>query len=672
MQELGNAGGDYAAVQQAVEARHDDATVKEATNAIARHYADIGYTGPDAYYNKQGKDALLKRPQVEGSLDALIEQSRSALKTQRQRDMFDSAIVPQRINWGVQIATFADKETRTYDLQASTARAGVAGELAKLTYLDDPEHAEKQIGTALLEIENKGKLEGLPPEAIALEKLKFTSGTYRDIGANIAVQGGLQGPEVARAFVEKHGESMTDDDRRFVNDRADVQQNQIEAEQRRQEAELRRQQREARGDAKDRAKSAADNIDLGIPLSADDYATAHADALASGDEALVKRLEVGQFKNNLTVEWNDAPPADLQARVNELNSDIAKAGGKVKPETVVERDHLQALLGRSNSDLNADPLSWGAKHLGIAPGTLNLRDPGSIKQRIDAATLVARRTGRAPAPLTNEEAATLAPLISNGSVEQKTKLVMQLSQFGPLAVTAARQVAPNNASFQNMVGLAGHRNRGVGASRVNQIIAGQEVLKTKPKLIDNTESVRQFNELTGQSLMFLPSVKTGVLENAKALLANESNERGYSDWGEASGRWYAAINSALGAYTRDGKQIGGLHGFNGGVTVIPEEMSETDFEQRISRATGPQIKGGHNGTPVYADGRAATATEIKKMQWVPIGDGIYRLSPNGRDFLHTREETPNGGFYVINVRKLPGFDSGAFNANLAAHGYVRR
>jgi hypothetical protein len=57
--------------------------------------------------------------------------------------------------------------------------------------------------------------------------------------------------------------------------------------------------------------------------------------------------------------------------------EITKAGGKVKPDKIVERDHLQTLLGKSRSALSQDPLSWGAEHLGINLKPLNLNDPAA-------------------------------------------------------------------------------------------------------------------------------------------------------------------------------------------------------------------------------------------------------------------------------------------------------
>lgn len=408
-----------------------------------------------------------------------------------------------------------------------------------------------------------------------------------------------------------------------------------------------RETRQARDDAKDRASSVYRNIQDGVPVEDSALAEAMNDARLAGDEALVEGLRQGGLKNGLTRQYASASPIELQNRVNELSVEIQQQGDKVKPDLIVERDHLQTLLGKTTTALKTDPLSFGATNLGLDVGVLNLNDVSSISKRIDVANAVSRRTGAPARVMTNEEAAVQAPILRTGSIEQKTKLVMALTHFGPYALDAARQIDPNDSGFHGLVGLATHRNKGVAMSRVTQVITGQEVLKTKPKLIDNTSANRQAQALLGDSLRFFPVSRQGIMSNARAILAAESDERGYSEWGEASKRWFAALNSALGAYSRGGEQIGGLHEFNGAVTILPEDMSETEFEARVSRAQGAQIRAAQNGSPLYGNGRMATASEVKKMMWVPARDGVYRLT-DGSAFLTTE----GGRYYEIDARKL--------------------
>jgi hypothetical protein len=659
----GQAISAYAENQVAVEDTQDRASVKEAVNALGSHYAEVGFTGQNPYFESAGKDALSRRPEVEKGIDDFIAQSRTALGNDRQRKLFDETVVPQRTAWGVQIAEHAGKEAKQYDTDESQSRADVSQQLAVATYVQDPTHGEQQISTGLDEIDHVGALKGWGPDQLAEEKLKYTSGTYKDIGARLSYEG-AHGPELAKALVEQHAGSMTADDREAVLTHARVAQNALEAEVRRQEADARRQAREDKSDARDRATSVLRMVTDGSVVEPEAMAKAIEDARTAEDPALEESLRQGGLKNGLTQEWVGATPAEIQTRVNELSAEITKKGGKVKPDVMVERDHLQTLLGSSRSALRQDPLAWGAEHLGLNITPLNLKDAGSISQRIQVATMIAKRTGTTPRPLTQDEVSATQQTLQHGTVQDKVGLTMRLAKLGPLALPAADQLT-NDAGFHNLIGLATLQNSGVAASRVNQIITGYEVLKSKPKLIDNEQAQRQFNEMVGSSLQFLPQVRAGVMSNANALVAVQANETGASEWSALDSRGYfKAVNSALGAYVRDGKQVGGLATVNGAITVLPEDMTQEEFENRISKSHGPEFRKAQNGVPVYSDGRSPTATDLKRMQWVPSGDGVYRLS-DGHGFLHTRE----GGFYEVDATRL---NPSSFDAQLAAHGYVRR
>jgi hypothetical protein len=640
---------------------HDEAAVKEQVNGVNQHYADVGYTGADPFYSKQGKDALDARPGVEKGLDDTIKERRQLLQNERQRYLYDQAVIPQRQQWGIQIASHASKETTTYAATESAARAGMTAEMAGLTYVDNPQEGEQHLDTMRAEIANQGKLQGWGPERISVEQLKATSSVYQDIGLKLASEG-PQGPELARKFAELHAGSMTNDDNQRVLTNARVRQDALEAEQRRIDSENRRLANEAKHDAHDRASTAAQNIDLGIPMKPEDYTSALSDAQSSGDEGLVHRIQIGQFKNSLNIEHQNDTPYQLQARVNDLNASINKAGANAKPEEVIERDQLTQLLGKSREQLKTNPLAWGAQHLGIQVQPLILSDPNSVSARMQAVAAISKNTGMSVAPLQPDEISVAQGTWSHGTTQQKIGLALKLSALGPMAVDAAEQVANNDPGFVNLVGLATHSNRSVAESRVNQIVTGNDALKTLPKLVDRTQASQQFNQYVGGALQFLPQVKAGAYSNAVAILASDASQQGYTEWGQVGRNWFRAVNSALGAYTKDGKQVGGLGTFNGAITVIPENMTQDEFDLRISKSNGPEFRKAANGEPVYADGRMPTATDLKRMHWVPSGDGVYRIS-DGNGFLKTKA----GGFYEIDVSKLNSFD-----AQLAAHGYSRR
>jgi hypothetical protein len=80
-----------------------------------------------------------------------------------------------------------------------------------------------------------------------------------------------------------------------------------------------------------------------------------------------------------------------------------------------------------------------------------------------------------------------------------------------------------------------------------------------------------------------------------------------------------------------------------------------------------------NGAPLAGDGSALNAGDLKKMHYIPVGDGIYRLE-NGGAFVHTKDGQP----FEIDVRKLPAaeaqpskLDADLARAHAATGGYVR-
>jgi hypothetical protein len=646
---LGGASHDF----EVVAAAQDNAATKEAANQVDAQANDVLFTGQDPYFDKRGKDALSARPDTEKQLDSFIAEARKNLKTPRQREMFDERVKQQRLSWGTRIADHAHTQAFKYDDDQTEASIVLSGQSASANFLD-PEQSRKDLDTGIANIRHRSLLNGWSPDQTKVEELKFTSGVHQDIGSRLAYEGGAEGPKLADAYADRHRSELTNDGYEAIKTHSRVQQNSLDAEQRRIEADARREAREARSDAKDRANSVYRNIQDGVAVDPKTLASAIGDAKTAEDDALAEGLRQGGLKNSLTQQYANATPGELQNRVNELSSEITKAGGKVDPDKIVERDHLQTLVSKSRSALNNDPLAWGAEHLGLSVPKLNLNDQGSVDQRLSVAATIARRTGTIPKPLTQDEVAATQQTLNHGTTQEKVALAMRLSRLGNMALPAAEQLTSNPA-YLNIIGLATHSNRGVAASRVNQVITGYDVLKTKPKLVNKDDAQRQFNEFTGSALQFLPQAKTGVLSNAQALLASEANEHGWSEWGDADSRaWYRAVNSALGAYTRDGKQVGGLARVNGAVTVLPENMTQEEFEGRISKAHGPEFRNAQNGVPVYADGRNPTATDLKRMQWIPSGDGVYRLT-DGHGFLHTKE----GGFYEVDANRLHPREGGA-------------
>ena len=629
---------------------HDQATVKEAVNNVLTGYTQSAYTGPDAYFTKDGRDAVAARPDLEKNIDTLIADQRKGLKDPRQQKMFDLAMTPQRLDWGVTIARHADEQQKTYEKDQTDGLISNTAELAKHQYINDPVGAETQISTGLQEVQRYWQGQGAAPEFIAAQQLKYSSGIYRDVGINLAYQNGQQGIDLAKALIDKHGGSMTQDDIDAVSAHVRAAQDTLNAQARQAEADQRRQVEQAQKDARLRAQSAAGLLDSGLPMDPKTYATAVSDAQTAQDVELLKKLQEGQLKNTTLFTHQHDTPVALQDQINALSADITKAGAKADPNKIIQRDALQQLYNNSSEQLRSNGVGWLAQHLGMAPQPLNIMDPSSIQARVQLVNQGRSATGQDIAPLQPAELPLLQQTWKGGNAENKTNMVMRLAQFGALAPDVAAQIAPGDNGLLHLIGLASHSNRGVGYSRVSQALAGYEAMKTEGQLVGKKASASDFSDFTGGALQFMPGARDGVFTVAKALMAEDAAQHGWSDTNPPDDKaWYRAVNSALGAYNRGNVQYGGLARFNGAQTVLPENMSLDDFEGRISRASGPQMRGAANGLPVAADGSPLNAGDLKKMHFVPIDDGRYRLE-NGGSFVHLADgRTP----FEIDVRKLP-------------------
>jgi hypothetical protein len=650
---LGNELSNAAEVQNQIETIHDHAAVKEQINKNLQWYTEAAYTGPNAYFQKDGRDAVETQPMVAKGLDELIKQNRTALNNPRQQQMYDLAMGPMRDEWAMKIAEHGASQEKAYDKDQSAGLQANASELAKAQYLNDPAAAEKQIDTGLTEVDRYWHSQGAPQPFIDAKKLEYASGIYKDVGANLAYSG-PDGPRLAQALLDQHGGSMTADDRYAVSTHARSAQNALDAELHRQESEQRKLVSEAKHDAHDRATSAAANLDSGLPMDPKSYATAITDANTAEDEPLLRRLERGQLKNTTMFTHQRDNPVQLTNQINALSAEISKAGAKADPDKIIQRDALTQLYNTSSEQLRSNGIAYAAQHFGMEPQPLNVMDPNSIHARVQLAQRASQVTGTQVAPLQPAEIQPLTQAWRAGDAGAKTSLVMHLAQFGSMAPAAAQQIAPNDAGLVHLIGLASHSNRGVAISRVNQAIAGYEAMKTEQRIVGKLATQPDFNTWTGSALQFMPGARDGVFTVAKALLAQDAQQHGWSDENAADSKaWYRAINSALGAYNRGDIQYGGLAAVNGAQTVLPENMSADDFEKRVSRAGDPQFHAAGNGVPVTGNGTPLGAGDLKKMHFIPVDDGVYRLESGG-SFVHTKDGSP----FELDIRRLSSLPSG--------------
>lgn len=646
IQGAGKAGMEYAQRQDAINAVGDEAAIKDVDNQYVAAASDL----KTHYGALSGKDALEQKDAYEKALKDKVAELSAAVAPNGPRQIRMAHDILQRRLAGdlADIGAHAVTQNKQYFLDESKGRLALSASAAGNAYLN-PAEAERNISTALSETDSLSKMSGLGPEATAASRLKTSSGIRKDIGTRLVYEGS-QGPDVAAAYVEKYGDQFTSDDAQSVLDHVRVQRNSIAAEQRRIANEAKAQDRQARADAADNAEDKLRILNTGTPLPPQVVAQAISDARFAKKPGLEFSVGQASFKNDLNVEYRSSTPAEIQDRLNVLGPKIAAAGKNASAQDVVEFSHLTQIKTQSEADLQKDSISWGADHLGLPTGALNWNDAASLSQRIANARTVTARTGVQSKFFTDEEAATLAPAAASPDIKQQGDVVARLSKLGAnYGSIAARQIAPHDPAFWGLVGLATVPGRGVGAALVSQVLQGREVLKSRPKIIDPSQADPMFDQAIGGALRLMPDASGGIRANARAIFAATAHQQGHDDWNSASGMWNSAVNASLGAYRgQDGVRRGGLGSWAGATTVLPDGMSQPEFEQRISRATAPAMIAAGNGLPVWSNGQALKLHEVKAMQMVPVGDGRYRLS-SGSGYVQKK----GGGFYELDVNRIP-------------------
>jgi hypothetical protein len=131
------------------------------------------------------------------------------------------------------------------------------------------------------------------------------------------------------------------------------------------------------------------------------------------------------------------------------------------------------------------------------------------------------------------------------------------------------------------------------------------------------------------------------------MFAADADRHGISEWSDGRKRWTQAVDRALGAYMDGGVKRGGIGTYNHQQIILPEGMSQPEFDLRVSRAQKDQIVRASNGIPTWSNDKALTVNEWKAQHFVAVGNGRYRLS-DGQNFVTKR----GGGFYEIDVNRI--------------------
>jgi hypothetical protein len=180
------------------------------------------------------------------------------------------------------------------------------------------------------------------------------------------------------------------------------------------------------------------------------------------------------------------------------------------------------------------------------------------------------------------------------------------------ALSAARQLAPDDRAFQGAVLLAEPVRR--------LVVSGAEVLRGGTSPVSDARLRPTFQAFAAPALRaFTGDTGAMVADTASAIAAELASRRGLTSLTEPLA--LEALHLALGGGARDGVPTGGLgwwaNGGGRGVRlVLPTGMTQRQFDTAIARLDRP--------LNAWWGGRRITAAELRRdFTPVAVGDGVY-------------------------------------------------
>jgi hypothetical protein len=116
--------------------RANNTRAAELQNQFFDRQREILHTGPDAYLNKTGRDAMLGAPDVLSQLEAARQDTIGQAVNDAQRRLLTSALGEHRITEHYRVGTHAGEQSLEWQKQTATERLNQLQQQAALDYTD--------------------------------------------------------------------------------------------------------------------------------------------------------------------------------------------------------------------------------------------------------------------------------------------------------------------------------------------------------------------------------------------------------------------------------------------------------------------------------------------------------------------------------------------------------
>lgn len=316
-------------------------------------------------------------------------------------------------------------------------------------------------------------------------------------------------------------------------------------------------------------------------------------------------------------------PAQQVAKVKELE---ASYGASPSREQIMHIEKVKRFTNNSIKLLNESPMEYAVARDGAVVPPLDMAKPqewaSNLTTRAGILREMSDRTGVAPKGLFPQEAAALANVLKEGTVEQKRGVLQQLRQgFGDDKVFRAtmQQIAPDNpvaaaAGIAAARGLESTQDRSVA----DLMLRGQEILNPNKKedgkpargsllqMPDEKLLMQDFSSYERDAFAGKEQARNVFYQSAKAIYAAKSVEEGDYSGVINSRRWDSAMELAT----------GGIEKYKGRAIVMPYGVKYGDFKDGLKERVSKAVAGG-NLDPSF------TPEKLRDLPLENVGDGRY-------------------------------------------------
>lgn len=144
--------------------------------------------------NQKGKNAFSLGESVPENFDKSVKEIEDSLTTPEQQASFRRAVAARRENINRKVAGHVSRERVKFDNEVTDSFVNNEANAAAVNY-NDPRRVEQSVKLQKAAIEDHGKRNGLPAEAVKLRTLEVASATHSNVVTKMIAEGDIKSAE---------------------------------------------------------------------------------------------------------------------------------------------------------------------------------------------------------------------------------------------------------------------------------------------------------------------------------------------------------------------------------------------------------------------------------------------------------------------------------------------